>query len=116
MIDDLLPGEAGPLPLRVRGLPISEREALGVARRHARLLGERGRHGRGTEPPESFPVDAPPVMASYKIPPRVLAYARARCEMEGVSVTDLVLAALIAYGEGNPATPTVIDPARPDTR
>lgn len=103
MASDDLPGEATPVPMRYLGDPISEAEALGVARRLAR---------RTDRPvPDELPTDdAPSILGAYRLSPRVLAFTRARAEAEGVTVTDVVRAALAAYAVGRPGSVTSFQP------
>lgn len=114
MGDNVLPGETGPLPMRPRGVPVTDEEALGVARRLARRLAETARSGSGAPVPDALPADEPLVHATYKVSPRTLTFVRARAEMESTTVSAVVSAALRAYAEGNPGTTTVFETWRPE--
>lgn len=93
-----LPGEDAPLAMRYGGEPITPAEALGVARRLARLAADRGRTGRAATIPDALPpVDGGTTLGTYKLPVRLLAFVRAKAEMEERTVTDVVTEALEAY-------------------
>ena len=97
--DGLLPGEDGPLPLRLYGAPITDAEALGVARRLARLLAANNRKSVGGIPDELPDVR---VQAAWRLPQRLLMRARAKAEMEDVPLTAVIERALEAYVESPP--------------
>lgn len=102
-----LPGEDAPVPMRYLGEPIKEAEALGVARRLARLADK--------PVPDELPAAAAPVtIAAYRVSPRVLSFVRARAEAEGVTVTDVIRAALAAYASGRLGSATTFQPERRD--
>jgi len=99
--------------MRHGGEPVTADEALGVARRHARLVAETSRR----QPPREVPDVLPPVGAAktqvlFRLPPRSLAYARARAEMEGATLTQIVEEALDAYGRGVPGSRVTYTPPR----
>ncbi len=98
------PGEDGPLAMRYGGEPITADEALGVARRHARVMQTQGRTGRASAIPDALPPveGGPTVLGTYKLPTRLLAFVKAKAEMEGVTVTDVVREALEAYAAASP--------------
>lgn len=101
----LLPGEDGPLEMRHGGEPITPDEALGVARRWAKIQRGQGRKLTHLDVPEALPpADATPVPAAYRLPPRLIMFVRARAEMEGRTVTDVVTEALTAYANGVPGS------------
>lgn len=89
--------------MRYLGDPITETEALGVARRLADVTGR--------ALPDELPVEgAPVVLTAFRISPRVLAFARARAEAEGLTMTDVVRAALSAYAGGRLGSVTSFQP------
>lgn len=99
----MLPGEAEPLPRRLGGEPITAEEALGVARRAARTQAERS--GKPIEIPESLPsATAAKVAVLYRLPPRTMAFVRAKAEVEGATVTTIVEEALEAYARTPPGS------------
>ncbi|WP_188037084.1 hypothetical protein [Actinotalea sp. JY-7885] len=99
-----LPGELAPLDPATRpyGAPVSDAEALGVARRHARLQAAHGRKGAGAVPDELPAPEARVAMAAWRLAPRVLARARAKAELEGVTMTQVITDALSAYASSSP--------------
>jgi hypothetical protein len=102
----LLPGEDAPLAWRAGRGPVTEDEALGVARRLARRALAIKRPGTRAPIPEEVPSElANRVSSIHRMPPRVLAFARARAELEGRTLTDVVEGALRAYGKGAPERP-----------
>lgn len=101
MDDDRLPGEDGPLLMRRGGAPITNAEALGVARRQARLQLQHGRKVVGGIP-EALPGPDERVQAAWRLPQRLLMRARAKAEMEDATLTAIVEAALDAYVEAPP--------------
>ncbi len=94
-----LPGEDAPLAMRPGGAPITPEEALGVARRVARVARARGRLVRLDAVDELPPEEATLVPAAY----RLLHAVRAKAEMEGRSVTAVLTEALQAYADSPPA-------------
>lgn len=101
----MLPGEAGPLPMRYGGEPITDQEALGVARRLARMQAAQGRRLSAlAEPTELPPVDARMIQSAHRLPPRLLMKVRAKAEMEDSSVTDILREALEAYAASAPGS------------
>lgn len=117
-LDPELPGVLEPLPMRTGGAPITPAEALAVHQRHA--LTRRGRAAAGViSGPPRVPDELPGLgeareMTALRLPADLLAYARARAEMEGVTLTAVLEAALAAYGEGSPGTPVgfLVHPTR----
>lgn len=110
-----LPGETGPVAMVWSRGPITNEEALGVARRLARAELARGRVNARMTVPEVLPApDAPRVSSIFKMDPRMMAFVRARAEAEGVTVTDVVRAALQTYATGRPGTPTTFEPTYPN--
>lgn len=98
-----LPGEDGPLPMRHGGEPIRPEEALGVARRWAKVARGQGRKLTNLDVPDVLPpVDAKLVPAAYRLPPRMLMFARAKAEMEGRTLTDVLTEALEGYVSSAP--------------
>lgn len=101
----LLPGEDGPLEMRHGGEPITPDEALGVARRWARVARGQGRKLTNLDVPEQLPPpDATLVPAAYRLPPRLLMFVRAKAEMEGRTLTDVITEALEAYANSAPGS------------
>lgn len=109
-LDPARPGEVEPLAMRAGGRPITPAEALAVLRRHTLT--------RRTSRPADGAISAMPAlptalpgpgqqreMVASRLPGDVLAFARARAEMEGVSLTAVIEAALTAYGHGEPGRP-----------
>jgi hypothetical protein len=112
--DGLLPGEASPVPMSWARGRITEDEALGVARRLARAELKRGRPNTRLTVPDALPEsDAPRVSAIFRLDPRTMSFVKARAEAEGVTVTDVVRAALDQYAHGRPGTPTTFEPVYP---
>jgi hypothetical protein len=105
------PAESRALPMRYLGEPITPAEALAAARRHARLQGARSSGGIPDELPDS---DVRTVLVAQQLPVRALAFARARAEMEGLTITDIVRDALVAYGQGRPGSVTTFQAHHPD--
>lgn len=102
-IDRVLPGEAGPLPMRFGGEPITLDEALGVARRRARAARTRRRARIDEGLPEELPAPGVrPVQSGYRLPPRMMLLVRAKAEMESTTVTSVITEALTAYVDAPP--------------
>lgn len=100
---DVLPGEIGPLPMRYGGEPITDAEALGVARRLGRMRAAQGRNMSAMAAPEELPpMDANLVQSAHRLSPRLLMRVRAKAEMEGFNVTDIIREALEAYAGSAP--------------
>ncbi len=98
-----LPGEIEPIPMRYGGDPITDTEALGVARRLARQHKAAGRKLTSLDLPDELPpLDAPAVQSAHRIPPRLLLRVRAKAEMEGRTVTSVILEALEGYAASPP--------------
>lgn len=105
MPDTPLPGEAGPLPRRFGGRPVTDEEALGVARRLARLTAETGRaKGKLAEIPEMMPPMSDLTLTAYRVPTATIHRVRARAEVEGRRVTDVVREVLEGYAGSAPGT------------
>ena len=101
--ENTLPGESGPLPMRFGGAPVTDQEALGVARRLARKQAAQGRKLSNLAEPDTLPpADANLVQSAHRMPPRLLMRARAKAEMEGVTLTSVMTAALEAYASSPP--------------
>lgn len=98
----MLPGEDGPLEMRHGGSPITPDEALGVARRWAKVARGQGRKLRLDVPVELPGTDVPLQPAAYRFPPRLLMFVRAKAEMEGRTVTDVITEALEGYASSAP--------------
>jgi hypothetical protein len=111
----VLPGEDGPVLMRWGRGPITEAEALGVARRVARKVIADGRTNTKAVVPDELPASGENQVPSiFRLPPRTMAFVKARAEAEGVTVTDVVRAALDAYATGRPGTPTIFEPGYPN--
>lgn len=99
----MYPGEDAPLVLRAGGQPITDDEALGVARRWVREANERLGH---SEPlPSQLPLPSTPgvtPLASFRISRREVMLSRAKAEMEGRSLTEVVREILAAYNRSEP--------------
>lgn len=101
-----LPGEDAPLEYISGRGPITAREALGVQRRMARIEILRARPNSKAVVPDELPdEDAKRVSSIYRLPPRVMSFARARAEMEGHTMTGLIESFLREYGAGVPNAP-----------
>ena len=99
----MYPGEEAPLELRAGGQPITDDEALGVARRWTRESNER--LSRDEPLPTELPLPSEPgttPLASFRIPRRDITLARARSEMESRSLTEVIREALNAYIQSEP--------------
>lgn len=103
-----LPGELKPLDwVEGRG-PITADEALGVLRRRRRvdLAGQPKSPGpRGGVPDDLPPESAPKKASVFRFPPRAMAFAHARAELEGVPLTAVLEEMLAAYADGPPGRP-----------
>ncbi|TRW46425.1 hypothetical protein [Georgenia yuyongxinii] len=109
----LLPGEDAPLPMRYGGEPLKPEEVLGVARRMAKVARVQGRKLTHLDVPEELPSpDAPLVPAAYRLPPRTLMFARAKSEMEGVTLTSIITTALNAYISASPGSAVQYKPPK----
>ena len=98
-----LPGESEALPMRYGGEPITPEEALGVARRHARVQASQGRKLKSMGQVDKLPAyDANLVQSAHRFPPRLLFFVKAKAEMEGVTVTEVLTQALEAYASSPP--------------
>lgn len=94
-----LPGEGAALPMRRGGQPIMPEEALGVSRRLAR------KRRKDAPVPQELPLpNASGEMAAFRLPPRTMAFVRARAEMEGRTVTDVIVEALEGYAASSPGS------------
>lgn len=62
--------------------------------------------------PDELPDPATRQSAAYRLPALDLAVARARADLEGVTVTAVIVAALRAYGDGVPGEPIGFMPPR----
>lgn len=108
-----LPGETAPLQFELGRGPITEDEALGVARRHARREITMGRLNSKTVVPDVLPAeDANRVSSIYRLPPRVVAVAKARAEMEGDTMTAVIERLLREYAAGTPTAPSAVAGSR----
>ncbi len=108
---EALPGELKPLQWHPDRGPITDDEALGVMRRRKRVdLASRTSASarRGRVPDELPPAQAPKKPAVFRLPPRALARAHARAEMEGVPLTTILEELLLAYAAGEPESPEAV--------
>lgn len=102
---DVLPGELAPLEYIDGRGPITEQEALGVARRFARKEIANGRRNTKITVPDALPNEGENKTSHiFRLPPRDVAFAKARAEMEGLSLTAIVEAAIHAYAHGAPTS------------
>ncbi len=114
MTTDRLPGEDSPVPMTWARGPITDAEALGVARRTVRADRERARAGQRREVPEVLPArGADRTSSVFRLDTHDAWVARARAEAEGVPLAAVVAAALAAYADGRPGTPTTFEPTYP---
>jgi hypothetical protein len=111
---DTLPGELEPLVMRYGGDPIKDEEALGVARRLARVQEAQGRNLSAMSAPDALPpIDARMVQSAHRFPPRLLYRVRAKAEMEGVTVTAVLREAMEAYANSSPGAKVTYTARRP---
>lgn len=105
-----LPGELKPLDWRVDRGPISDDEALGVLRRRRRVeLAGQASRGRRAAVPDRLPDQAGPKKPTvFRLPARALARAHARAELEGVPLTAVVEELIVAYADGAPQEPDLV--------
>lgn len=106
--EDALPGELKPLPWVPGRGPITDEEALGVARRRCRveLAGQPKTSGQRSSVPDELPAQcAPKKAAVFRLPARAMAVAHARAELEGVPLTAVLEEMLVAYATGAPQPP-----------
>lgn len=107
-LKDALPGELKPLPWIAGRGPITDEEALGVARRRCRveLAGQPKTSGQRSVVPDELPAQrAPKKAAVFRLPARAMAVAHARAELEGVPLTAVLEEMLVAYATGAPQPP-----------
>lgn len=105
---EALPGELKPLEWSPRRGPITDAEALGVLRRRRRveLAGPPKARGRRSPVPAELPsADAPRKPTMFRLPPRLLARAHARAELEAVPLTTIIEELLADYASGDPLPP-----------
>lgn len=110
--EDALPGESEPLEWTPNRGPITESEALGVLRRRRRneLTQAPKREGakRAEVPTELPEEDARKVSVVNRFPPRYLAMAHARAEVEGTNLTAILEEMLVKYAMGKPTRPQTV--------
>lgn len=105
---DALPGELKPLAWSEGRGPITDEEALGVLRRRRRVeLASASKDGsrRNSVPLELPPAGAPRKPTMFRLPPRLLARAHARAELEVVPLTTIIEELLADYAQGAPQPP-----------
>ena len=95
--------------MRYGGEPVSEAEALGVARRLARTFAAAvpagsGRRIKAMADVESWPPASRMTQVAWRMPQGLIFRVRARAEMEGRTVTDVVREALEAYASSSPGS------------
>lgn len=101
-----LPGELAPLEWTEGRGPITADEALGVARRLARKEIERGRPNSKTTIPGELPdYDAVRSSFLFRLPPRMMAFVRARADIEDRTVTSVVEELLTMWAYSTPNAP-----------
>ncbi len=109
---EALPGELKPLPWAQDRGPITDEEALGVLRRRRRvdLAGApKARGGRRSPVPAELPSpEAAKKPTMFRLPPRLVARAHARAEMEQVPLTAVIEELLADYAAGVPDAPDVV--------
>jgi len=82
--------------------PITETEALASHRRLIRLAMPHGRRTPHRHLPTTLPpADALRTSSIFRLPPRTMAFVKARAELEGRTVTSIVEEALRAYSRGD---------------
>ena len=115
---DPLPGELSPLYWDgSRRGPVTEAEALGVARRLADRAAREGRVRSAMARPVELPDrDALRVMTASRLPARVVMLARGRAELEGRTLTDVIELALVGYAASAPGTTATWDYPDDDDR
>lgn len=108
---EALPGELKPLPWSPDRGPITDDEALGVLRRRRRvdLAGAPKSRGRRSPVPAELPgTTAARKPTMFRLPPRLVARAHARAEMEQVPLTAVVEELLAGYADGIPESPDTV--------
>ncbi len=109
---EALPGELEPLEWTAKRGPVTEEEALGVLRRRRRneLAQAPKREGakRAEVPSELPPESARKVPVVNRFPPRYLAIAHARAELEGTNLTAILEEMLVKYATGAPTRPETV--------
>ncbi len=106
-----LPGELKPLEWQADRGPITDAEALGVLRRRRRvdLAGRARTRTRRTPVPGELPEESAPRQPTmFRLPPRLMARAHARAELEGVPLTTIVEELLTDYASGSPQPPDAV--------
>ncbi|MBB5474608.1 hypothetical protein HF998_00460 [Cellulomonas hominis] len=115
---EMLPGEAGPLPMEVGGPPVTEAEVLGVWRRWVREDNER--RGRNDPLPTELPrpnEKGKTPMFSFRAPMLRMLRARARADREQVSLSVVINDFLERYGQGElGSVPRMVVPPAPGPR
>lgn len=109
--EQALPGELKPLTWHEGRGPITDAEALGVLRRRRRveLAGPAKAPGRRAGVPDELPHRAAPKKPTvFRLPARALARAHARAELEGVPLTAIIEELILAYAEGAPEQPALV--------
>jgi hypothetical protein len=106
--DQALPGELRPLTYQEgRQEPVTAEEALGVMIRRHRTDQVNGRT-RG-ETPTALPAsDESKAGVLQRLPPLLMAFVRARAEIEGTNPTAVTEETLIRYALGVPQAPHVV--------
>ena len=105
-----LPGEDRPLNFNERRAAgrsgrLTYEEVLGVHRRLAAKQYLRSSEGMGgpLELPDDLPEDLDSrKLVAVRLPQRLTAYCRARCELEGRTLTSVIEDAMVAYAKGVP--------------
>ncbi|GGO98024.1 hypothetical protein [Wenjunlia tyrosinilytica] len=110
--EEALPGELEPLEWTAGRGPITEEEALGVLRRRRRneLAQAPKREGaKRAEVPSELPAEqARKTPVVNRFPPRYLALAHARAEVEGTNLTAILEEMLVKYATGAPTRPETV--------
>lgn len=108
---DALPGELKPLEWFPERGPITDEEALGVARRRRRV--ELAGHPKSSGPrpgvPDALPaVDATKKASLFRLPAREMVRAHARAELEGIPLTAIIEELIRDYAAGAPQDPAAV--------
>ncbi|OIV39154.1 hypothetical protein BIV57_02150 [Mangrovactinospora gilvigrisea] len=110
--DEALPGELEPLEWEANRGPVTEDEALGVLRRRRSnelsQAPKRAGAKRAEIPTELPPEEARKVSVVNRFPPRYLAMAYARAEIENTNLTAILEEMLVKYATGSPTRPETV--------
>lgn len=111
--DHPLPGELEPITWSPDRGPVTDDEALGSLRRRRRIEAAKAPKRPGSvssDVPEELPGwDDRKAPVIFRLPPRALALAHARCEIEETNLTAVVEAFLNGYAMGIPQEPEKVE-------